>query len=289
MSDEQRISTYLVIRLGGEPERAVVWDTLDISVGRHASQDISVADPEVSRKHAVFRREDERFCIEDMGTGLGTLVNGERIETRDLAHGDTIQIGMLEIRFGQTPKAIRPEPNVCFASELKQGGLPAATGAAGGRTMLAFDIEDDPPLPATGPVEEARARGVTADGKLEELDDLDPLGLSIDGADVRAAIQARDLDRELLADMSDSRASAAPTLAPLEPVGVRQENGPATSTGTHRPAAESTAPDAGASRSAARLSLEVDGPPEEVEAFVAAVREKRVQFGAVSLKIRDAD
>ena len=105
MSAAQRTSTYLVIRLGGEPERAVVWDTLDISVGRLDSQDLVVPDPEVSRKHAVFHRDGERFTLEDLGTGLGTLVNGEPISTHELQHGDVIQIGKLEpgagVKFSQ--------------------------------------------------------------------------------------------------------------------------------------------------------------------------------------------
>jgi predicted component of type VI protein secretion system len=294
MSEHQRTSTYLVIRLGDEPERAVVWDTLDIAVGRHDSQDISVADPEVSREHAIFRREGERFCVKDLGTGLGTVVNGEPIATHFLEHGDVVRIGMIEIRFGQTEQPIRPGPNVCFASELKQRGLPAACGAAGGRTMLAFDVDEEPAFAApTVPQLETRARAVTADGSLEELDDLDPLGLSIDGADLGAGAPARDLDQELLADLPDPRGSSAPTRGPGEPAAEPPTRESAACVEAPNPAAqhvaaESAVSDGGATKTVVTLSLEIDGPSQQVETFVSSVRGKRIQFGSVSLEIRDA-
>jgi predicted component of type VI protein secretion system len=290
MSDHPRKSTYLVVRLGDEPERAVVWDTLDIAVGRHDSQDISVADPEVSRKHAVFRREGERFCVEDLGTGLGTLVNGEPIGTHFLEHGDVVRIGMIELRFGQTEHSIRPGPNVCFASELKQRGLPSVRGAEGGRTMLAFDVDDEPAFSApTVPQLETRARAVAADGSLEELDDLDPLGLSIDGTDLCAGAPARDLDQELLADLPDPRASSSPTPGPGEPAVEPPAREFTARVGAPNEAAESAAPDSCAAKAVATLALEIDGPAQEVETFVSSVRGKRIQFGSVSLEIRDVD
>lgn len=290
MGDSRRRSTYLVIRFGNEPERAVVWDTVDIAVGRHDSQDISIDDPEVSRKHALFHRDGERFWVEDLGTQLGTLVNGESIATRDLEHGDVVRIGMVEMRFGQTEQPIRPGPNVCFASELKQGGLPSITGAEGGRTMLAFDVADElAPTAATVPRLEERARVVTADGSLEERDDLDPLGLSIDGSALGGGAQARDLDRELLADLPDPRASSAPTQMPTGAGAERPIRDGALGVAPLAPAAASASPIAGAAEAVARFTVELDGPPHEVEALVSSVRGKRIQIGSVSLQIRQED
>ncbi len=270
MSAPQRTSTYLVIRLGGEPERAVVWDTLDISVGRLDSQDLVVPDPEVSRKHAVFHRDGERFTLEDLGTGLGTLVNGEPISTHELQHGDVIQIGKLELKFGQTEQRIRPGGNVCFSSELKAGSLPAASAEVSGRTMLAFDTEDDLLVSApTGPPEELGPRAVSADGTLEALDDMDPLGLSCSGTDLGLGAPARNLDREF-DEKPDEWAGATPTQVPLEAVPAR-------------PAAESSAHAAlGTS-----LTLTMEGPASEREALLSLLRGKPIQIGSLILRVHD--
>ncbi|HEY5656318.1 MAG TPA: FHA domain-containing protein [Myxococcota bacterium] len=267
MSAPPRISTYLVLRSSGQPERAVVWDTLDITVGRLDSQDIVVPDAEVSRKHAVFRRDGERFAVEDLGTGLGTLVNGEPITTRELQHGDVIQIGSLELKFGQTERRIRPADNVCFASVLKGGSLPAAHADVSGRTMLAFDAEDD--LLASVPAQPAKdpgRRAVSADGSLEDLDDMDPLGLSCSGTDLGLASAPRDLDREF-DEKPDAWAAAAPTQVPL----------------AARPA-EAAPASAGSSAS---LTLTIEGPAAELEALLALVRGKPIQIGALTLRLRD--
>ena len=270
MSAPQRISSYLVVRLGEEPERAVVWDTLDISVGRLESQDLVVPDPEVSRKHAIFRREGERFTLEDLGTGLGTLVNGEPISTCELQHGDVIQIGSLELKFGQTERKIRPGGNVCFSSELKAGSLPAASGDVSGRTMLAFDVEDElfASAPAQ-PAEEPGPRAVSADGTLEVLDDMDPLGLS--GTDLGPGAPARDLDREF-DEKPDEWAAAAPTRLPLQPL-------------PPRPSAEGSAHTA----PGASLTLTVEGPDAEREALLSLLRDKPIRIGSLTLLLRERD
>ncbi|MBW2691141.1 MAG: FHA domain-containing protein, partial [Deltaproteobacteria bacterium] len=73
----QKPTSYLVIQIGTGEKQVIVWDTLDISVGRNDSQDIVVADPEVSREHALFRRRGEVCVLEDLNTGLGTIVDGK--------------------------------------------------------------------------------------------------------------------------------------------------------------------------------------------------------------------
>ncbi len=270
MSAPQRISTYLVVRLGEEPERALVWDTLDITVGRLESQDLVVSDPEVSRKHAVFRRDGERFTLEDLGTGLGTLVNGEPIHTHELQHGDVVRIGTLELKFGQTERKIRPGGNVCFSSELKAGSLPAASAEVSGRTMLAFDVEDEMFASApTQPHEEIGPRAVSADGTLEELDDMDPLGLSVSDSDLGYGAPARDLDREF-DEKPDEWAAAAPTRVPLEPL-------------PPRPTAEGSAQTAPGTS----LTLTIEGPDAEREALLSVLRGKPIRIGALTLRVRD--
>ena len=58
--------------------------------------DVTIADPEISRRQAQVLREGEAVIVEDLGSTNGTFVNGQRIEGRKrLANGD-------EVRFGDT-------------------------------------------------------------------------------------------------------------------------------------------------------------------------------------------
>ena len=177
MSDQKRITYYLVTRVGDEPEQTVIWDTIEITVGRQDSQDIVLSDLEISREHAVFRKRGDCCTVEDLDTTLGVLVNGNPVKEHELQPGDDIRIGPLTIQFGRSEEQMRRGPNVRFASEIKGFALPS--GADGGGTMLAINAEENP-LPTVAPVAAPiAARGVSASGELEELEkfeDLTPLG-----------------------------------------------------------------------------------------------------------------
>lgn len=274
MREGESTTAYLVIRLDDEPERAIVWDTLDIEVGRLPEQDVVVEDAEVSRRHAVFHRSREGFSVEDLGTKLGTLVNGEPVAKHDLQHGDVIQIGKVTLRFGLTTQRVRPGANVCFASELKKGQLPSPAPSAGGRTMLGFDPGDSllfapPTTPGAAPV----ARAVTADGSLEDLDEVDPLGLSIDGTGLGFAAPPRDLDRELQMDPGDGPTPVPP---PLQPRG----DAASTSPRAERPAGLGN-------DLTTELRLVIAGPVAEVAMLVSAIRDRSIRFGSLELVIRE--
>jgi hypothetical protein len=62
-------------------------------VGRHDENDIVLAGPTVSARHATLRIEPVGVVLEDEGSLNGTFVNGERTEQRLLERGDRIQLG----------------------------------------------------------------------------------------------------------------------------------------------------------------------------------------------------
>jgi pSer/pThr/pTyr-binding forkhead associated (FHA) protein len=62
-------------------------------VGRHEENDIVLAGPTVSARHATIRREQVGTVIEDEGSLNGTFVNGELVQQQLLEAGDRIQIG----------------------------------------------------------------------------------------------------------------------------------------------------------------------------------------------------
>src|SRR5690348_3762832 len=62
-------------------------------IGRHDQNDIMLAGPTVSTRHATVRREGVGVVIEDEGSLNGTFVNGVRVEQQLLEDGDRVQIG----------------------------------------------------------------------------------------------------------------------------------------------------------------------------------------------------
>jgi Nif-specific regulatory protein len=65
----------------------------EITIGREASNGISVTDPSVSRKHCLVSWQDGRFRVRDLDSRNGTLVNGAGVEEQWLQHGDEIATG----------------------------------------------------------------------------------------------------------------------------------------------------------------------------------------------------
>lgn len=71
----------------------------EMRVGRTEDCEITIADPRVSRNHAMLRVEDTRVLLEDMGSANGTLVNGLRlVGTVELKNGDDIQFDKYKFR-----------------------------------------------------------------------------------------------------------------------------------------------------------------------------------------------
>lgn len=64
-----------------------------LSVGRDAGNDVQLRDTEVSRRHAELRRSGNTFLLTDLGSSNGTYVNGQRVESHELANGDEVQMG----------------------------------------------------------------------------------------------------------------------------------------------------------------------------------------------------
>jgi predicted component of type VI protein secretion system len=283
----QKHTTFLVIRDGVKPDWVAIWDTVEITVGRHESQDIAVREAEVSRQHCVFRQKNGVHTLEDLGSALGTSVNGEPIKVHELKSGDVISVGSLKIKFGQTPSPVKPGANVRYASQLKGFDVPGAKiNAEGGRTMMAIDLNDSmrgaqPTLPRA-----PRARAVSLDGTLEDADVPDltgDLGLGESPA-------VKDLDASL-ADFDDG---LGPPAQPLAPVGTRAPNpGHAPQAAATKPLA-ATIPRAAAPAAPSpsgdvrvQVTLELAGPADQVEALLAAVREKPIQIYPLTLVVKD--
>ena len=81
-------------------------------IGRHPENDLPLRESQVSRWHAEVRHEADHHLITDLDSLNGTWVNGERVKTWLLKHGDVIQIGSHELIWQDetAPKEIEASP-----------------------------------------------------------------------------------------------------------------------------------------------------------------------------------
>src|SRR6266513_5035498 len=82
-----------LIFVQGTEQRTLYLDHSPFSVGRKMEKDLVIADPRVSRDHAIIVSENGQFFVEDQGSKHGTFVNGERVERRMLERNDRIEFG----------------------------------------------------------------------------------------------------------------------------------------------------------------------------------------------------
>ncbi len=78
-----------------------VYELSPVSIiGRSAECQVVIADPRVSRRHAMIRKQDGGFYFFDLGSFNGSYLNGSRITaTRQLCHGDRISFADHEFQY----------------------------------------------------------------------------------------------------------------------------------------------------------------------------------------------
>ncbi len=65
----------------------------EVSIGRDPSNEISLLDSLVSRRHCVIRKEGNAFRLRDLESRNNTFVSGVPVGDRVLVHGDQIRVG----------------------------------------------------------------------------------------------------------------------------------------------------------------------------------------------------
>jgi hypothetical protein len=91
-------AAQLIVHEGGGA-RTVVLAKETVTIGRLAGCDVLVADRGASRRHAQIRYRDGRYTLTDLGSTNGTHLNGQTIQSRELADGDRITIGATTLEF----------------------------------------------------------------------------------------------------------------------------------------------------------------------------------------------
>jgi pSer/pThr/pTyr-binding forkhead associated (FHA) protein len=73
--------------------RDVSLDIDEVVIGRALESNVSIDSPLVSRRHAALKRSDAGYTVEDLESGNGVFVNGERVQSAPLRPSGTLQIG----------------------------------------------------------------------------------------------------------------------------------------------------------------------------------------------------
>ena len=79
--------------------KQVPLERASTSLGRGPNNDLVLDTRRASRAHAVIEVEGTRVIITDLHSLNGTQVNGELIDQHLLEHGDSIEIGSVEMRY----------------------------------------------------------------------------------------------------------------------------------------------------------------------------------------------
>ena len=90
-------TALLIVLRGPNTGARFLLDDAEVTTGRGPESDIFLDYVTVSRKHAVFSREDRGFGVRDVGSLNGTYVNKERIDQTALRTGDEVQIGKFRL------------------------------------------------------------------------------------------------------------------------------------------------------------------------------------------------
>jgi predicted component of type VI protein secretion system len=313
-----RLFTSLVIESPGQSQQIIIWDTLEVTVGRGPDRDIVIPDSEVSRQHALFAMDGASHIVADLHTSNGTYVNGARVSRHQLRPGDVVELGPARIQFRQETDSPKGK-NVKFASQLKSFAPMGHDEDAGNRTMMGVpgaaglvaaqgDYSDRAPQGEM----EFDLGGGTGNTPAAVVD-LDPV---LDGG-LDAVELASFEDEELtnlekdLDDEPPVPPRARPAPPPPPPPQARPAPAPAARPAPPRaapeppvpplPAPRAAAPPVQAPRAAASaeatpspndttaratLSIEIEGPRAILKAVVATLLDREISIPPVKIRLR---
>jgi len=103
-----RTRARLVIKNGGFEGMSYELAASETLIGRNPTTDITLLDEGISREHAIvlYDEENDSYSVEDLQSTNGTQVNGKRVRSITLAHGDQLRIGRTLFEF------LRDDPRV---------------------------------------------------------------------------------------------------------------------------------------------------------------------------------
>ena len=96
----------------------------EVSIGRDPSNDISLLDALVSRRHCLIHKEGETFRLQDLESRNNTFISGVPVRERVLANGDQIRVGNTIFIFQAANAESSPSNAAVSFDSVPAGGEP---------------------------------------------------------------------------------------------------------------------------------------------------------------------
>jgi predicted component of type VI protein secretion system len=272
----------LKIKVGART-RLIVFDTQDLTIGRSAENDISVDDPEMSRRHAVFKRSREGCTVEDMGTSNGTEVNGKPSARAVLQHGHVVKVGGMEITYAETTRAPSSLGTpVEYASQIKSFGTPMARMSGSGEATI-LGLADAPTLAEDDDFEVRPAGEFEFDLRAPATGKSAPRDLDAEVADL-------DLDANFsFGDAKTQSPAPKPKPAPRSAAAPARAQAPAPSARSDVWELDDAAAAPKPATGPIALSLEIDGLSGDLRRAVEALVGKTIELPKLRVRIKGRD
>jgi FHA domain len=101
-----RIRGPRLVEIGRDHPRVFALGAAETTVGSDAANQIVLAEPTVSRRHAILGRSGRRFIVTDLESSNGTFVNGRRIaKSARIQAGDEVGFASSRFRLEVAPPA----------------------------------------------------------------------------------------------------------------------------------------------------------------------------------------
>jgi sigma-B regulation protein RsbU (phosphoserine phosphatase) len=144
----------------------------DNVLGRLPECDIQIESNMVSRKHARVFSKGTDFLIEDLGSGNGTFVNGQKVEQAQvLKSNDRIKLGPVLFRYeGDAPPRAGDDDSSFGTVSYDSGeGTSTITGRVGGSALDQLDVKPAEKLKAVLEITKSLAGTIDIDKILPKL------------------------------------------------------------------------------------------------------------------------
>ncbi|HEX2241480.1 MAG TPA: DUF3662 and FHA domain-containing protein [Actinomycetota bacterium] len=89
----------LLLDDSGNPTESIELTRTPAVIGRLSGNDVVLADPNVSRRHAELRRDADKWWLVDLGSTNGSTVNEKLVKEHELHDGDELGFGTTKLLF----------------------------------------------------------------------------------------------------------------------------------------------------------------------------------------------
>ncbi len=159
-------------RLG---EQIFLGGKLPIEVGKLPGNDIRLQGTHVSRTHCRLVPSDSGWRVEDANSANGVRVNGRRVDTHDLRHGDRIRIGDFELKYFGPSEVRRSPADRAATSGTPKRGAQKPVAPPPRETLPAAPLDAIPVSPSDVEPDDADGYAI-ADSEVDELYELAAAG-----------------------------------------------------------------------------------------------------------------